>query len=142
MDKTVLNELNSFLEGNYMAVHGYERFIHHLKDENIKREFQSIQQDHKKHAAQVAERIQILGGVPSDGVGIKGAMAEMMTKISGATDNTDFIIKDALKSEDKGIKMAEEVVKGDLDPESQTLIRSILDADRKHLDRLNGLASQ
>jgi len=31
-DNVVIEELNSLLEGNYMAIHGYERYIQHVKD--------------------------------------------------------------------------------------------------------------
>lgn len=39
----------------------------------------------------------------------------------------------------KGIEMAEEIVKGDLDHESEAMIRNILDNDRGHLETLNKL---
>lgn len=139
MSDHVIKELNTFLEGHYMAIHGYEKYIQHVKDPDVKSELQKIQQDHKNHAAQVEERIQNLGGLPSDGAGMKGMMAEMMNKMKGSSDDTQFIIKDASESEDKGIKMAEEAVKGDLDPESRKLIESILDKDRKHITMLNKL---
>ncbi|MFZ5986716.1 MAG: ferritin-like domain-containing protein [Bacillota bacterium] len=139
MGKDVIKELNSFLKGHYMAIHGYERFIQHVKDPQIKDELQRIQQDHKKHSAQVAERIQNLGGLPVDGVGMMGSMAETMNNLKGSADDTKFILKDAMASEDKGIQMAEEVVKGDLDPESRKIIEEILDADRKHVKQLNKL---
>jgi len=60
-DNVVIEELNSLLEGNYMAIHGYERYIQHVKDPNIKKELQRIQQEHKQNSALIAERIQNLG---------------------------------------------------------------------------------
>jgi bacterioferritin len=139
MDDRVINELNTFLEGEFMAIHGYERFIQNVEEPGVKSEFQKIQQDHKTHAALVAERIQNLGGVPSDGPGIKGMMSEMMNKFKQSSDDTKFIIKDACDGENKGIKMAEEIVKGDLDPESRKLIEDILDKDREHVTLLNNM---
>ena len=139
MNDNVIKELNAFLEGNYMAIHGYEKYIQHIKDPNIKNELQKIQQDHKTHAAKVAERIQNLGGMPVDGPGMKGMMSDIMNKLKGTSDDTQFIIKDACQGEYKGIEMAEEIVKGDLDPDSKKMIELILDKDRSHVIMLDKL---
>lgn len=139
MENKVIQELNAVLEGHYMAVHGYEKYIQHAKDPEVKSELQEIQKDHKENAAKLAERIQNLGGVPVEGAGIKGVMADMMEKFKRSSDDLRFILKDAQESEEKGIKMTEEVVRGDLDDESRKLMEDILDKDRKHVDRLNKL---
>nr|WP_276020309.1 PA2169 family four-helix-bundle protein [Acetivibrio straminisolvens] len=138
-DNVVIKELNSLLEGNYMAIHGYERFIQHVKDPEMKKELQRIQQEHKQNSALIAERIQNLGGVPVDGPGFMGSMAETMSKLKGTSDDTEFILKDAAESENKGIKMAEELVRGDLDDESRKIVEKILDVNRKHVSQLNNL---
>jgi len=138
-DNVVIEELNSLLEGNYMAIHGYERYIQHVKDPNIKKELQRIQQEHKQNSALIAERIQNLGGVPVDGPGFMGSMAEVMNKFKGTSDDTEFILKDAAESENKGIKMAEELVRGNLDDESRKVVEKILDVNRKHVSQLNNL---
>jgi len=82
-DNVVIEELNSLLEGNYMAIHGYERYIQHVKDPNIKKELQRIQQEHKQNSEN-------LGGVPVDGPGFMGSMAEVMNKFKGTSDDTEF----------------------------------------------------
>lgn len=61
MTNNVIKELNTFLEGNFKAVHAYEKYIQHIDDGELKRVLQIIQQNHKKHAMVVAERIQNLG---------------------------------------------------------------------------------
>lgn len=133
----VVNELNAFLEGNYMAILSYERYIQHAEDLEVKNLLQDIQQDHKQHAIKIAERIQNLGGVPVDDAGIKGDMVEFMNRFKTAEGDSDFILKDALKGEDKGIEMSEKLVRGDLDPESLNIVKDILNKDRNHLDQLN-----
>lgn len=133
----VVKELNAFLEGNYMAILSYERYIQHVADPDIKKVLQEIQQEHKQHAIQVAERIQNLGGVPADDAGIQGGMVEFMNRFKKATDDPNFILQDALKGEEKGIQISENMVRGDLDPESLTLVKEILNEDRNHLDQLN-----
>ncbi|NLD46661.1 MAG: ferritin-like domain-containing protein [Clostridiaceae bacterium] len=66
-------------------------------------------------------------------------MADLMEKIKQSSDDIRFILKDALESEDKGIRMTEEVVRGDLDEKSIKLMKNILDKDREHVSMLNKL---
>lgn len=133
---TVIQDLNEFLQGIYMGIKAYERFIQHTDDEKIKDVLQKIQQDHKQHAIKVAARIQDLGGVPVDDPGLKGLMADMMMRMKGATDDPNFILKDAMKGEENGIHMSEKIVRGDLDEESRRIVEQILEDDRNHLATL------
>lgn len=137
--EVVIKELNAFLKGQYMGIHQYEHFIKHLEDPSVKKEFQKIQQEHKEHASQVAERIQNLGGIPVDDEGIMGSIQNYMSRFS-IPNTTEDMIKMAKEGEDLyGIHMSEEIVKGDLDPESKALIESILDKDRQHVEHLDSL---
>ena len=72
-------------------------------------------------------------------MGLMGTMGELMNSLKGISGNTEFIIKDALESEDKGIKMAEEIVRGDMDQESRKLVEDILDVNRRHVSQLDNL---
>jgi bacterioferritin len=139
MNKTV-NELNAYLKGEYMAIDSYEKFIGSVKDRSIKSQFQRIQKEHKDHAARVAERIQSLGGRPVNGLGLDGKIIKTLSsmKYIGRNDD-DFYVNQAYSGEDKGIKMAEEVVKGDLDRDSTALIKDLLNQDREHLSTLQSL---
>lgn len=137
MKNDVIKELNTFLEGNFMAVHAYEKYIQHIDDDEIKRVLQIIQQNHKKHAMVVAERIQNLGGIPVEDVGMMGNVAELLNKIKGSTKESDSILKDALVGEHRGIKKSKELLTGDLDPESSKVVTHILNADQKHVDLLD-----
>lgn len=140
MNKTTINELNAFLKGINMAIDNYEKYIESVDNKEVKTEFQKIQQDHKKHAIQVAKRIQDLGGSPADGVGLSGKAAEVMTDIMhiGRTHVKDYL-DDAYNGEKQGIKMVDEIVKGDIDSDSMHLVNSILAKDKQHLDTLNQL---
>lgn len=140
MQEAVVKELNAFLKEQYMGIHAYEEYIQNINDDPIKKELQKIQQDHKQHAQKVAMRIQNLGGKPVDSVGFTGAIQETIGKIKGYSHDTKEILRDVLKGEDYyGIRLSEEIVKGDLDPESKKIIETILDKDRKHVDTLNNL---
>lgn len=137
--ENVIHTLNEFLKGQYMGIHAYEHLIEKLSDPKIKEEFQTIQQDHKQHALQVSERIQDLNGSPVSSEGVVGAAQGYISKLM-IPDDTEGIMKTALKGESHyGIEVSEEIVKGDLDPESKQLIEGILDKDRGHVDRIKQL---
>lgn len=136
----VIKELNAFLKGQYMGIHAYENYIDKVNDPHIKEELQKIQQDHKNHAIKVSERIQNLGGKPVDDVGFMGSIQEVMSKMKGFPDTTEGILKGAIKGEGYyGIQMSEEIVKGDLDPESHIIIKEILNIDRNHVQHMESL---
>lgn len=139
MNKKIIKELNTFLKGNFMAIHAYEKYINHIQDEQLKEIFQEIQQNHKEHAAIISERIQNLDGVPVDDVGIMGNVAQIMTTIKGSTKDNTSIIKDALVGEHRGIKKSRELLDDDLDPESLKIVQTILDNDERHVERLDQL---
>lgn len=140
MDKTNIVELNALLRGEHMAIDGYEKYIQNITEPNIRGELQKIQQEHKQHAIKISERIQNLGGRPTDGVGIGGRVAEVMSSIKDmGTKDVKAILKDAYNGENNGIKMADELVKGDLDNDSMTLVNNLLNADRNHLNTLGAL---
>ena len=139
MKNKVIKELNTFLEGNFMAIHAYDNYIHHIEDVEIKQVLQNIQQDHKQHAMVIAERIQNLGGTPVDDVGMMGHVAEFINKIKGPTKDLAPILKDALVGEHRGIEKSKELLDGDLDPESLKLVKSILNVDQKHVELLDKL---
>jgi bacterioferritin len=137
--KDVIQTLNEFLKGQYMGIHAYEHYIEKLNDPNIKETFQVIQQDHKQHSLKVAERIQNLGGTPVGDEGIIGTLQGFIGKFM-IPDNNKGLIESALKGESYyGIEISEEIVKGDLDPESKQLIEEILDKDREHVNILSHL---
>lgn len=140
MDKnTVIKELNEYLKGEYMGIHAYEHYIQHTHDQNMKTSFQQIQQDHKQHAAKIAERIQNLGGKAAEDNGFMGSLRESMMMIKGFPDTTDEILKEVINGQQLGIRATENIVRGDLDPESLQMVKSNLDEDRSHIDQLNRL---
>lgn len=135
----VIETLNEFLQGQYMGIHAYEHLIARLEDDQVKQQFQMIQQNHKEHAMRVAERIQNLGGTPVDDEGFIGSIQGFMSQLT-LPESTEDIIESAIKGEsDYGIGMSEKIVRGDLDPESYQLIEQIFDEDRKHVEFLRNL---
>lgn len=138
MNKNV-TELNAYLKGEFMAIDSYEQFIQKVRDNELKAQFQSIQQDHKRHAMKVAQRIQNLGGKPVGGVGFTGKISETMSSMKYIGKDDKFLLEQAYNGEKYGIEMAEEIVKGDLDKHSTELVNNLLNEDRGHLNILDNL---
>lgn len=138
-DELVIQELNESLKGEYMGIHAFEHYIYHTKDPKIKEVLQKIQQDHKRHAAKLAERIQNLGGKASEDNGIKASISEWMMKMKGFPTDTEKIIEEVLKGQQMGIEASEKIVRDDLDPESRQVVENNLSEDREHIDLLNQL---
>ena len=137
-NKVSVNELNAVLKGEHMAIDAYERYMEKIDDKDVKSKLQEIQQDHKLHSILISERIQDLNGHPVDGVGIRGKISEVATNIKDIRKNDPLsLLNAAKKGEDTGIKMAAEVVKGDLDYVSRKLIDGVLSDDTKHIAELN-----
>lgn len=135
-DKAIVKELNAYLKGEYMGIHAFEHYIHHTQDPHIKTELQRMQQEHKQHAAKIAERIQNLGGQAVMDNGMKLSMMEFMMDIKGYPDTTEGILKGVIKGQMMGIDTSEEIVQGDLDQTSLLLVKENLAEDRAQVDQL------
>lgn len=122
-----------------MGIHAYEHYIHHTQDPHIKTVLQRMQQEHKRHATKIAERIQNLGGQAVTDNGTKLSMMEWMMDMKGYQDTTEGILKGVLKGQMKGIESSEELVRGDLDQISLQLVKENLSEDRNQVDQLNHL---
>lgn len=136
---TVINELNTVLKGELMAVESYDMFIYNTDDERIRQQFEWFREDHKEHAELLSRRIRSLGSVPDKGTGLPGMFSQIKLEFETKGKDSDEILKRAFFGEDKGVKMAEEIIKGDLDPESAELIGKILSKDREHLVTMLGI---
>ncbi len=140
MSSENIKNLNSILEGEYMAINSFDSVIEHANDEDIKDELQKIQQVHRQHVWQIATRIQDLGGNPRDGIGIEGVIAETISNIKhiGATDTTAYL-KEALQGESMGVKIVNELLSSSTDPSSTHLLKTIsseYEANINILDKL------
>ncbi|OAS86856.1 MULTISPECIES: DUF2383 domain-containing protein [Metabacillus] len=138
-NETIIVELNTLLRGTYMGIRSLEHYIQEVENDELKNNFQSMQQDIKLNAQKIAERIQNLGGVPADDEGVSGSMHSFMHKIMLPNDSRK-IIEDALKGVDNyGVQYSEELVKGDLDPTSKQIVEEVIDNNRRHVEHLKHL---
>ncbi|MDX8365699.1 DUF2383 domain-containing protein [Cytobacillus sp. IB215665] len=139
-NNVVIKELNALLKGRYMGIHAYESYMQNVKDDELKKDLQKIQQNHKEHANLLAERIQNLGGKPADNPGIVGNMKELVSEIKGFPDTKEGIIQGLIDGENTySIKMSEDIVRGDLDDESLRIVEKIIDEDRSHVQQLKNI---
>lgn len=137
--KIIIEELNTILRGSYMGIRSLEHYIQKMNDDALKKRFQRMQQEVKQDAQKIAERIQNLGGVPADSEGFSGSMHSYMHKAM-VPDEPVSMIEEALKGMDNyGVEYSEEVVKGDLDPESKQIIKEVIDNNRRHVEQLRQL---
>ncbi|HOQ01827.1 MAG TPA: ferritin-like domain-containing protein [Acetivibrio clariflavus] len=143
MENTVVNELNTVLKGEHMAVESYDRFIHMVEDDRVKEEFQKILDDHKRHVKLLEKRIEELGGEPKEDLGFAGVMANAKLAMRTMGDKkTIDLVKQAYDGEGKGIAMVKEIVKGDLDDESAKLMQDILAKEHEHLFNINRIIEE
>ncbi|MEW9052927.1 MAG: DUF2383 domain-containing protein [Neobacillus sp.] len=141
-NETVIEELNTLLRGTYMGIRSLEHYIQEVDNADLKKQFQSMQQEVKENAKKLAERIQNLGGVPADSEGFSGSMHSYMHKIMLPDDQTSMI-EDAIKGMDNyGVQYSEELVKGDLDPESRKIAEEVIDTSRRHVEELRHLLNK
>ena len=140
MNSENIKNLNSILEGEYMAINSFDSVIEHANDETTKNELLKIQQIHKQHAMQIASRILDLGGNPSDGMGIQGIIAETISNIKhiGTTDTTSYL-KEALLGENMGIKIVNELLTSSADPNISQLLHTMLNEYQANINSLNTL---
>ncbi|UFT99395.1 PA2169 family four-helix-bundle protein [Radiobacillus kanasensis] len=138
-EEIVIEELNTLLRGTYLGIRALEHHIQKLESIELKREFQSMQQEAKQSAQKLAERIQNLEGVPADSEGVSGRIHSFMHNLM-LSENTRDIMDDALKGlENYGVHYSEEVVKGDLDLESKRIVEEVIDSNRRHAEKLRQL---
>lgn len=141
-DEIVVEELNTLLRGAYMGIRSFEHHIQKLDDLELKQKFQVMQQETKMNAQKLAERIQNLNGVPADSEGVTGTMHGFMHKVM-LSDQPEGILKDALQGLEKyGVEYSEELVRGDLDPESKKISEDVIDTSRRHAEEIKKLLNE
>lgn len=139
-NKETIKSLNSFLQGEYMAIESFNNFISRLEDGKVKNTFQEIQVQHRENAKTLATYVQDAGGKPDENLGMKGTMGEMKLNMDlGSKADINEIINKAIEGETQGVNMAEKVLRGELDDKSRDLAGEILQKDRKSIERLKDL---
>ena len=138
-----INVLNQLLQGEYMAVDAFNTFISRVEDEEVKKGFQKVQENHRDNIQILADYIQNIGGKPEENLGLKGKMADFKINMNlGTNPHDSYIVDKAVEGETKGINMAEKVVRGNLDDKSRDIAGEVLHRDRRTLDELKDLKQE
>lgn len=70
--------LNSFLRGEISAVETYRQAIDHVSNDRIRSQLEDCLHDHEQRVGAIRERIEKLGGTPSEGSGLWGTFSKLM----------------------------------------------------------------
>jgi len=139
-NKETIKSLNQLLQGEYMALESFNTFIAKTENQEIKKAFQQIQENHRDNIKTLANYIQNIGGQPEENLGLKGKMADMKMNIGfGTNPDPKDLIEKAIEGETMGINKAEEILRGELDDKSRDIAGEVLHRDRRTLDLLKNL---
>lgn len=127
----IIDTLNELLQGEHMAIHIYDKTKYLQGDDQVKNMLQRFQQDHERHASQLSQRIQELGGEPIASTGLSGTMSNIMGMVN-AIRGPEHLIEQVYQGEDMGFYAYEKRLYK-VDPESQELLRNIMWEDNEHL---------
>lgn len=137
MHNSEIHELNKALKGEYMASEGFDHYIQDTKDEQLRKELMDIQQQHKFHAIQIAERIQQLGGNPGNSSGVTSAVSEVWYKISPKKYIDNNVVKSAIEGEKIGLEAYGEILSKVSTDEDKELVKEMMSDCAKILEKLN-----
>lgn len=135
----ILQQLNTILKGEIMAINSYEEFIKQVDNIDVKQDFINFKNDHKRHADLMEERIKSLGGHPVKGTGTAGIMAGAKFAVENLKKRSVHdIVKNAYDGEDKGIAAVAKI-KETLDDENKKVVEEMLSTDHDHLKKMKDI---
>lgn len=123
--------LNELLKGEHMAIHIYDKTKGIQQDSQVAEMLSKFEQDHKRHAEQLTQRITDLGGKPEAGIGLPGMIADL-TAVINSLRGPEHFLKQIYNGEDKGIHAYEDRI-DKIDTVSQNTVRQIMQEDHEHL---------
>jgi len=126
-----IDTLNEMLKGEHMAIHIYDKTKEIQQDEQIAQTLAKFEEDHQRHAHQLAQRIVDLGGQPKASTGFTGIMADINSVINSFQGLEEFLTQ-IYNGEDKGIHAYEDRI-DEIDPVSQGIVKQIMREDHEHL---------
>ncbi|KAJ53919.1 rubrerythrin [Clostridium tetanomorphum] len=135
-----INDLNTLLKGEYMAIDKYDHYIKGIVNEQVKGELQNIQKMHKKQAENISTKIQQLGGNPLNGSGITGFISDIASNIRNEKD-AQSILKGAIEGEKMGLDATTQILNNITDEDSKNLINGIINENRNALSALGSITN-
>ncbi|WNG35053.1 DUF2383 domain-containing protein [Archangium minus] len=138
MANTDVETLNSFLRGEISAVETYRQAIGHVSDDRIRSQLEDCLHDHEHRVESIRERIEKLGGTPSEGSGLWGTFAKL---VQGGADilGERAAVQALEEGEDHGLADYQRDL-GKTHGEARRLVRmELLPAQKRTHERLSRL---
>ncbi|MES2644969.1 MAG: DUF2383 domain-containing protein [Myxococcota bacterium] len=120
-DKAI-EQLNSFLRGEISSVETYRQALDRIQDPRVRNELQNLLRSHQERTDLLRQRVVELGGNPATTSGAWGAFAKLVEG-AGAVFGIGPALSALKQGEEHGMNDYRRDL-GDLDPNSQELIRS------------------
>lgn len=120
-DKSI-DQLNSFLRGEISSVETYRQALDKFQDQRVRNELQNLLRSHQERCDLLRQRIVELGGNPSTSSGVWGSFAKLVEG-AGKVFGVGPALAALQQGEEHGLNDYRRDL-GDLDPQSQELIRS------------------
>lgn len=120
-DKAI-DQLNSFLRGEISSVETYRQALDKFQEQRVRNELQNLLRSHQERCDLLRQRIVELGGSPSTTSGVWGSFAKLVEG-AGKVFGVGPALSALQQGEEHGLKDYRRDL-GDLDPDSQELIRS------------------
>ncbi len=117
-----IEQLNSFLRGEISSVETYRQGLDKFQDQRVRNELQNLLRSHQERCDLLRQRIVELGGNPATTSGVWGSFAKLVEG-AGKAFGVGPALAALQQGEEHGLNDYRRDL-GDLDPQSQELIRS------------------
>ncbi len=142
MKEPNVKTLLEVLKGEEMAAEIYSTVLSTIENREIKQKLNQIAGNHKNHTTILSEQIIKMGGRPDSSTGMGGWMANTKMKLQGIVSNDEKILKELHNGEKQGVKLVNEIVKGDLDDSSRAMVQQMMDTDKGHIKELEEMINR
>ncbi len=136
--KEIVIELNRVLKGTQMGLEAFENLQKKAKDNSLKQIFLQVQATYLMHSNILKERIDQLGGIPKEQVGLIGTLSQIYENIKNLTvDSDEEVLNEAYKACKTGFTMGDRFIEdnNNLDSTSREIIEKIIQ-DNKDLAQI------
>jgi uncharacterized protein (TIGR02284 family) len=123
-DNKTIDKLNSLLRGEISAVETYKQAVEKIDEPGVRNMLEENQGMHGMRAQRLRQRIEQLGGKPSESSGVWGALAKTVEGAATITGDTNAINM-LEEGEDRGLEDYRTSL-NDVDSETAMMIQSEL----------------
>lgn len=103
MQEQVLETMNHLLQGTFIGIDGYNRYLNHIDDYDLRHRLEKQELLQQRIAHEMSSHIRDLGGVPAENAGFKGTVANFVVNLSLTGNRSAFEILNFLAD---GLHMA------------------------------------